>query len=192
MESLTDGLPAGEAVLLVDPEWESDEEGAEPPIEAVVGVWPVGPDGTTGRFRSNPEYFPHFEESPSDPVDAMLRLALDGDTEMARLRTVLCDSTFALAMNGDGNPLVDRSPDDVLCVIVATSAPHRARVAAPDWRLTDLDQLLAVTAAEGYDALVNPGGPAPARLTVDFLRETAGGAGQDLPGPQRAVGRDGR
>ncbi|SDT56457.1 type VII secretion system-associated protein [Actinoplanes derwentensis] len=159
-------------LLLVDPEWESDDE--EPPFEAVIGMWPVEPDGTMGRFRSNPEYFPRFEESPSDPIDALLRLALSGETEMAQLRTVLRDSTFELAMNGDGNPLVDRSPDDVRCVIVATSAPHRQRVAAPEWRLTDLDQLLAVTAAEGYDALFNPGGPAPVRLAVDFLREAAG------------------
>jgi hypothetical protein len=174
VESLNGGSPAGEFVLLVDPEWESEEEGGEPPFEAVVGMWPIGPDGTTGRFRSNPEYLPFFEESPSDPIDALLRLALDGETEMARLRAVLRDSTFELAMNGDGNPLVDRSPDDVRCVIVATSAPHRSRVAAPDWKLTDLDQLLTLTAGEGYDALFNPGGPAPARLTVDFLRETAG------------------
>ncbi|GLY00692.1 type VII secretion system-associated protein [Actinoplanes sp. NBRC 101535] len=158
-------------LLLIDPAW-ADEDG-DPPFEAVIGMWPVEADGAMGRFRSNPEYFPRFEDSPSDPVDALLRLALDGEVEMAQLRTVLRDSTFDLAMNGDGNPLVDRSPDDVRCVIVATSAPHRQRVAAPDWRLVDLDQLLVITADEGYDALVNPGGPAPVRLAADFLRQTA-------------------
>ena len=139
--------------LLIDPEWAD----GEPPFEAVVGVW------ADGRFRSNPEYRPRFPESPSDPVDAVLRL---GDT--AQLRAVLEDATFELAMNGDGRPLVVRSPDDRPGLIVATSAPHRERVPAPAWRTIGLDELPGE-----HDVLVNPGGPAPVRLAASFFLGTA-------------------
>ena len=162
--------PSGEVssddvLLLLDPEWGEDE----PPFEAVIGMWPVGPDGSVGRFRSNPEYFPRFPDSPSDPTDALLRLTSAGEAETARLQAVLRDSTFQLAMNGDGRPLIINTPDDVRCVIVTTSRPHRQRVPAPDWRELDLAELSAL----GHDALFNPGGTAPARLTTEFLRETA-------------------
>ncbi|MET0495260.1 MAG: type VII secretion system-associated protein [Actinoplanes sp.] len=159
-----------EFMLLIDPEWQTDEED-EPPFEAVIGMWPVGPDGTPGRFRSNPEYVPRFADSPSDPVDALLHLATGGEAQAVQLQAVLRDATFDLAMNGDGRPLIVRSPDDVLCVIVATSAPHRQRVPCPDWQTVDLDELSALTAGD-YDALFNPGGPAPVRLAADFLRTT--------------------
>jgi hypothetical protein len=154
-----------DVLLLLDPEWPGDE----PPFEAVIGQWPVGPDGSVGRFRSNPEYFPQFPDSPSDPTDALLRLTSAGEAETGQLQAVLRDSTFHLAMNGDGRPLLMPAPDDGRCVIVTTSAPHRQRVPAPDWRELDLAELSAV----GHDALVNPGGPAPVVLTAEFLRETA-------------------
>lgn len=139
--------------LLIDPEWLD----GEPPFEAVVGVW------ADGRFSSNPEYRPRFPESPSDPVDAVLRLAATGEAGAAQLRAVLRESTFELAMNGDGRPLVVGS-----CVIVATSAPHRERVPAPGWRTIGFEDL-----AGEHDVLVNPGGPAPARLAATFFLETA-------------------
>lgn len=157
-------------MLLIDPEWDG-EDPDEPPFEAVIGMWPTGPDGALGRFRSNPEYLPRSEDSPSDPADALLRLTTGGAAETAQLQAVLRDVTFELAMNGDGRPLIVRSPDDVRCVIVATSEPHRQRVPAPGWRMIDLDELVAVT-GEDHDALFNPGGPAPVRLAADFLRAT--------------------
>ena len=161
--------------LLLDPEWLADGDDEDPPFEAVIGMWPRQPDGTTGRFRSNPEYLPRYADSPSDPIDALLRLALAGDAEMAQLQAVLRDSLVDLAMNGDGRPLVDRSPDDVPCLIVTTSAPHRRRVSAPGWRQVALEELLAILAADG-EALFNPGGPAPVRMSAGFLHETLGEA----------------
>lgn len=74
-------------------------------------------------------------------------------------------------MNGDGRPLVVSAPDDERCVVVATGEPHREPVPAPGWRLLDLAELARV-AGDG-DVLVNPGGPAPARLAAAFLHETA-------------------
>ena len=159
-----------EFLFLIDPEWTTGEDD-EPPFEAVIGMWPVGPDGHTGLFRSNPDYRPYFPDSPTDPADALLRLTAAGEAEPAQLRAVLRDSTFHLAMNGDGRPLVVRAPDDGRCVVVTTSGAHRERVPAPDWRQLDLEELAA--AAGERDAMVNPGSAAPARLTAAFLRETA-------------------
>ncbi|MFC0547893.1 type VII secretion system-associated protein [Kutzneria chonburiensis] len=154
--------------LLMDPSWNPDR--GTPPAEAVVGLWPVE-DGTVGKFRSNPQYVATDGNSPSDPLDAVLRLALRGRAEARHIQLMLRDSLFDLAMNGDGRPLVTTSPDDVPCVVVASGEPHGQRVSAPRWRRVDLGDLV-VLLADGVDVLFNPGGPASVRLTGDFLRET--------------------
>ncbi|MFE9870592.1 type VII secretion system-associated protein [Micromonospora sp. NPDC005686] len=160
-----------EFLFLLDPEWPAGEEDGEPPFEAVLGGWQVGEDGEVGEFRQNPDYLPHFPDSPTDPVDALLRLIAAGAAQPAHLPAVLRASTLHLAVNGDGRPLVVPVEDDERCVVVATGEPHRERVPAPGWRLLDLPELVAV--AGERDALVNPGGTAPARLAAAFLRETA-------------------
>ncbi|WBC07654.1 type VII secretion system-associated protein [Micromonospora sp. WMMA1947] len=159
-----------EFLFLLDPAWPADEND-DAPFEAVLGVWQVGEDGEVGEFRSNPDYRPHFPDSPADPVDALLRLIAAGAAPPAHLGAVLRASTLHLAVNGDGRPLVVPAPDDERCVVVATGEPHRERVPAPGWRPLDLAELAAV--AGERDALVNPGGSAPARLAAAFLRETA-------------------
>lgn len=158
--------------LLMDPEWAPDDELETPPFEAIVGLWPLAEDGSVGRFRSNPDYRPVNENSPSDPLDALLRLTMGGDAEVEQLQLMLRDCLVDQAMNGDGRPLIGKSPDDVPCAIVATSTPHQARIAAPDWRRSDLDEV-AASLSDGMDLLVNPGGPASVRLTGDFIRATA-------------------
>ncbi|MGA5300889.1 type VII secretion system-associated protein [Nucisporomicrobium flavum] len=159
-------------ILLTDPEWRGADDVDAPPFEAVVGLWPVEPDGSVGPFRSNPDYRPVSEESPSDPVDALLQLTLRGDAEVEHLQLVLRGCLVDQALNGDGRPLLSRADDDVLCAIVATGAPHRARIASPDWRQVGLAELVAAL-PDGVDLLVNPGGPAGVRLTGDFVRATA-------------------
>jgi hypothetical protein len=136
-----------------------------------VGMWPLAEDGSVGRFRSNPEYRPVNEDSPSDPIDALLRLTMRGDAAVEQLQLVLADCLVDQAMNGDGRPLISRSADDVPCAVVATSTPHRARIVSPDWRRAGLDEVVAQLPA-GTDVLINPGGPAAVRLTGDFLRAT--------------------
>ncbi|WP_435054921.1 type VII secretion system-associated protein [Micromonospora aurantiaca (nom. illeg.)] len=159
-----------EFLFLLDPQWPAGEDD-EPPFEAVVGVWQVGADGEVGEFRRNPDYRPHFPDSPTDPVDALLRLVAAGAAQPAHLRSVLRASPLHLAVNGDGRPLVVSALGDERCVVVATGEPHREPVPAPGWRLLDLAEL-AGAAGDG-DVLVNPGGPAPARLAAAFLHETA-------------------
>lgn len=157
--------------LLMDPSWRPATENDPPPIEAVVGLWPVEEEGKLGKFRANPEYVPTDENSPSDPLDAVLRLVLQGRAEAEHIQLLLRDTLFDIAMNGDGNPLITKSPDDILCVIVATGEPHRRRLASPDWRRIDLGELIELL-ADGVDVLFNPAGPAAVRLTGDFMRDT--------------------
>nr|WP_236725301.1 type VII secretion system-associated protein [Amycolatopsis orientalis] len=157
--------------LLMDPAWRPAAENDPPPIEAVVGLWPVEEEGKLGKFRANPDYVPTDENSPSDPLDAVLRLVMRGQAEAEHIQLMLRDTLFDIAMNGDGNPLVTRSPDDIPCVVVATGEPHRQRIASPDWRRIDLGELVGLLADE-VDVLFNPAGPAAVRLTGEFMRET--------------------
>ncbi|WP_133794407.1 type VII secretion system-associated protein [Actinokineospora alba] len=163
--------PTQEWFLLTDSAWEPASEGESPPIEAVVGMWPVEEGGKLGKFQPNPDHVPSDEDSPTDPVDAVLRLVLQGRAEAEHIQLMLRDSLFDIAMNGDGRPLVTKSPDDIPCVVVATGEAHRRRYSAPDWKRIDLDELV-VMLADGVDVLFNPGGVASVRLTGDFIRET--------------------
>jgi hypothetical protein len=157
--------------LLMDPAWKPTADADVPPMSAVMGLWPVEDDGKIGRFRTNSEYQPENENSPSDPIDAVLRLVVSGAAQMEQLQLLLRDSLFDLAMNGDGRPLIVTSPDDVSCVVLATGMPHRQRVSTPDWRRVDLEELVS-SLADRIDVFVNPGGPAAVRLTGRFIRET--------------------
>ncbi|EQD82667.1 hypothetical protein A8924_5865 [Saccharopolyspora erythraea NRRL 2338] len=157
--------------LLIDPSWQPESEDDSPPPEVVVGGWPVDEEGAAGPFRANPGYRPSDENSPSDPFDAVLRLAVEGGVDTTHVQLLLRDSLFDVAMNGDGRPLIVNSPDDVACVVVASSAPHRARIDSPAWDRADLG-MLAELLGDDYDVLFNPGGPAAVRLTGDFLRRT--------------------
>ncbi|MEU3764987.1 type VII secretion system-associated protein [Amycolatopsis keratiniphila] len=157
-------------VLLMDPGWEPETEDQRPPIEAIVGLWPIE-DGRAGKFRANPGYVPADENSPTDLLDAALRLVLRGQGGPEQIQVMLRDSLFDIAMNGDGKPLVMKSPDDVPCVVVATGEPHRRRVSSPDWRRVDLGELVELL-AEDVDVYFNPGGPTAVRLNADFLRSS--------------------
>ncbi|MFJ8916105.1 type VII secretion system-associated protein [Amycolatopsis sp. NPDC102389] len=155
-------------VLLMDPGWEPETEDQSPPIEAVVGLWPVE-DGKAGKFRANPDYVPADENSPTDPLDAALRLVMRGQGQVEQIQLMLRDSFFDIAMNGDGRPLVMKSPDGVPCVAIATGESHRRRISSPDWRRIDLGELVELL-AEDVDVLFNPGGPAAVRLNANFMQ----------------------
>lgn len=171
MTTAPGGSPAAEEVfLLTDPEWEPEGPDDAPPFEVVVGMWPMRPDGTVGEFRPNPDYEPRYEASPTDPLDALIRLTLLGEVDPEHVAAVLRNSLVELALNGDGRPLVVRDDDGGLCAMLATSASHQRRIIAPDWRRVGLAELSA-TLADGTDVLVNPGSPTGARLGADFLRQ---------------------
>ncbi|WP_344420593.1 type VII secretion system-associated protein [Amycolatopsis minnesotensis] len=158
--------------LLLDPAWRPASEDAAPPARAVVGYWPVQDDGGIGKFCANPAYRPGDRNSPSDPLDAALRLLLRGQASSAQIQLMMRDTLVDIAVQVGGRPLVVSSPDGRESVVVATGEPHRARIGAPGWRraatLEDLVELL-----DGdVDVLFNRGGPASVRLTGDFVRET--------------------
>src|SRR4051812_18447421 len=74
--------------MLTDPRWVPGAEDEAPPIEAVVGLWPFE-NGKVGKFRSNPDYRPVDEESPTDLVDAVLRLVVQNRAEARHIQVVL-------------------------------------------------------------------------------------------------------
>jgi hypothetical protein len=164
--------------LLMDPAWRPATDNETPPAEAVVGVWPVE-DGVVGMFRPNPAY----AGDTSDPLDLLLRLTLEGSAEMWRLRLMVRDSLYDVALNRDGTPLVTKSPDDVPCLVVVTGESQRRRVRVAGWQRVDLLELVELL-ADDVDVLFNPGGSASVRLTGDFLREATLLGDDEFPTPE--------
>ncbi|WP_433794788.1 type VII secretion system-associated protein [Actinoplanes sp. CA-252034] len=156
--------------LLMDPDWAPDGPSTIPAFEAVIGVWPVAGDGTVGSFRGNPDYLPRDADAVADPLDALFRLAVQGRAGAEQIQLVLRDSLFEVALNGDGRPLIMRSPDDVPCMVIATSGPRREQATAPQWRRIDLTELVSLL-PDRVDVLFNPGSAVPFRLIGDFVRE---------------------
>lgn len=165
-------------LVLMDPSWRPSTQHESPPVEAMVGLWPVE-DGGIGKFRPNPGYVPADDRSPSDPLDAVLRLVAEGRAESRHIQLMLRGTLMDVAFNGDGQPLIGRAPDGILCAVIATGEVHRARIASPDWRRVDLAELVGLL-NDRYDALFNPGGATAVRLTGDFLRQTLALDGDEL------------
>jgi hypothetical protein len=163
--------PIEQYFLLMDPDWRPAADAEVPDVDAVVGLWPLGPEGGVGAFQSNPDYRPRNAGSAADPLDALFRMAGRGAGLADQIQLVLRDARFEVALNGDGRPLIVRSPDDVPCVVIATSAPQRERASAPQWRRIDLTELVSLL-PDRVDVLFNPAGPMPFRLLGDFIRET--------------------
>ncbi|BCY13400.1 type VII secretion system-associated protein [Actinoplanes sp. L3-i22] len=156
-------------LLLMDPAWVPGPDDEVPPVPAMAGSWPVGPGGDVGAFRPNPEYRPADPDAPADPLDALLRTAVTAPPPVELVRLLLRESMFDVALDEHDRPLVVYSPDRVLCLIVATSAPQRDLVPVAGWRRTDLLGLIELL-DDGVDVLANPYGPVPARITGDDVR----------------------
>ncbi|MCG3752719.1 type VII secretion system-associated protein [Amycolatopsis sp. Poz14] len=160
-------------VLLVDPAWTADgSEAPTPPPEAVVGGWLAREDGSVSRFEPNPSYEPSAEDSPTDPLDAVLRLTARGEADFDQLAAVFRESAFAVAVDTDESPLVAPSPDNIPCLLVTTAPAHRRRVRAAGWRPAGpVDLLRLLNDYDGVDLLLNPGAPGCLRLLADSVRE---------------------
>jgi hypothetical protein len=181
-------LEGDQWVFLIDPSWQAEAAGKgeggtdpeKPPLEAVLGGWFVEESGVTSRFHANPSYEPTTPESPTDPVDAVLRLVVRGESEPDQLLDVMSESVFGLAVNAENTPVVVMSPDDVPCVIAATAPAHSRRIAEVEglqdveaWAEVNLGQLVGVLPEEGVDVLLNPGASSSMRLIAATLREVA-------------------
>lgn len=162
-------------LLLVDQFWypdPDDEDEEDLPPEAIIGHWPVSGDGQLGTFSANPDYLPSDEESPSDPLDAVLHMLVDGEARSAHLQVMMAGCPLDVAMNGDGRPMVLKEEDGALSLVVTTGDAHRERFRAPDVRRTDLAGLVDMLGEE-HDVVLNPGGPSATRLANGFVRSTA-------------------
>ncbi|MEV0679404.1 type VII secretion system-associated protein [Actinosynnema sp. NPDC050436] len=175
-EDLPEGvLRQGVLLLLIDSAWTPTDAVPDPPPAAVVGGWPVLPDGSRGRFEPNPGHRPSTPDSPLDPVDAVLGLLARGEVGADVLTAALRDVVLGVAVDERGAAVVRPAPDDVPSVLVTTSPGHRRRVRAAGWRDVVLEQLAAALPDRGVDVLLNPGAPMSLRLPADTVREVARG-----------------
>ena len=157
--------------FLIDPAWDTARDGT-PPADAVVGGWLLDADGGTGPFHPNPDYRPSHPDSPTDPVDATLRLVNRGEADADALLATMVTAVLGVAMDEQGNPLVAAAPDGVPSVLVTTAPGHRSRVrAAAGWQEVRAEELAEVLPDNGVDLLVNPGAPASMRIVAASLKQ---------------------
>ncbi|WP_255657574.1 type VII secretion system-associated protein [Actinoplanes sp. L3-i22] len=160
--------------VLMDPAWAPGPRDEAPPFAAVLGLWPILDHGGVGGFRTNPEYVPSGAGAPTDPIDAALLAVAGTGTGLDQVRVLLRDCLVEVGVDDSGRPLIADSPDDLPCLMVATSARNRGYAPAiPGWRTADLDDLIAVL-DDDVDVLLNPGGPRMTRLTGGFVRAALG------------------
>ena len=158
-------------VFLVDPMWEPPSDSTNPPLAAVVGGWMVTGEGVVNRFEPNPDYEPATPHSPTDPVDAALRMVAKGEADSDALYAVIREAEFAVALDENQQPLVELAPDDVPSLLVTTAPAHRQRVHAEGWRPVSAPQLADLLAEREVDVLFNPGASVSIRLLASAMAE---------------------
>ena len=160
----------GNWYLLMDPQWMPTADETEPPVASIMGLWPVDENGELGRFRANPDYEPSDPDAPADPLDALFRMLIVRRAEPDQARLLLRDSEYEVALGPGGGPLIVPSPDEVDCLLVATSPAHRLdSPKVGSWRHVGIEQLTDLL-PEGIDVLFNPGSPGSVRLVAAFVR----------------------
>lgn len=156
--------------VLLDPDWQPGTSTESPPADAIVGGWRMLEDDTIGPFEPNPVYTPRSESTPTDPVDALLRLIASGrldlgDDLIARIR----DSVIEIGCDAADQMLVGVAPDGAPCIPVVTAAVHKQSVDIEHW-VPVLGAMLPEVVPPGIDILLNPGGSAQFRLITSALR----------------------
>jgi hypothetical protein len=157
--------------FLIDPAYRPENPDDGVPVAAIVGGWLASVDGTLSKFHPNPDYVPSQPGSPTDPVDATLQLAHRGEATAESLFSVIKVSNFGVALDENDEPIIARSPDDVMSLLVTTAPLHRERVIADKWRDVDAAELAGLVAEHKVDLLLNPGAPTSMRLIGDMFTE---------------------
>lgn len=169
-DSSSNAIRQGDWLVLVDPGWQETAPEVMPPSEMILGGWMVGQDGVPGPFEPNPNYIPADDSLPTDPIDAVLRRAVEGDDITGDdIIAALRDAVVEIGCDEQGEPLVGPAPDGVLCIAVATAAIHKHRVDADRWWPV-LGTMLPDIVPADIDILINPGHPAQFRLLTSSLR----------------------
>lgn len=156
-------------LVLLDPKWRPGGQDEQPPPNAVVGGWMLDADDKPGPFQPNPNYVPGDDETPTDPIDALLRLVMRGENVGDQLLPTVRDGVVEIAVDEEDQPLVSPAPDGVLCVLVATAPVQRSLSTLERWWPV-VGARLPEVVPDGVDILLNPDGPAPFRLSADALR----------------------
>jgi hypothetical protein len=158
--------------MLLDPAWQPRFPDEQPPVQAMAGGWPLDADGNPGKFEPNPGFVPATPTSPTDPIDAVLRLVADGQAPVDEVIPTVRDAMLEVAVSDDGYPLIGPAPDGAPCVAVATAPLHRQRVPSVEhWGTVTAEQLLKLLPSD-TDILLNPGAPGSMRLLASALRDS--------------------
>lgn len=160
----------GEWLVLTAPGWEpSALSPKRPPPEALVGGWMVDDNGNVGPFQPNPEYLPADAATPTDPLDAILRLIAGGEQHLVdEFVSMLCHSIVEIGGDEHERPVVAGLSDDGLCIVVVTSQAQKLGVEVSHWYPvlgSDLPEIVP----DGAGILFNPNGDAPLCLVADAL-----------------------
>jgi hypothetical protein len=156
--------------VLIDPNWTPRTPDEQPPATAMVGGWPLNEEGRPGYFHPNPDFVPPTDATPSDPIDAVIRLLNRGEVAEDELIPTVLDAMLEVAVTKRGHLVIGRAPDGAPCVVVVTAAVHRQRAGAEHWAPVTAEQLLAAL-PDNTDILLNPDGPAPLRLFAQAVRD---------------------
>lgn len=176
-------------VLVLDPEWRPAEEGDSAPVESVIGAWLLEADGSTGPFQPNPGYLPSSEDSPTDPVDAAVRLVVRGEYGEESVLSAMREAMFGIALDEHGSAMVTPAPDDVPSVLVATSPVHARRLEVPIWQEIGARDLADSLPASGVDVLLNPGASASMRVVAASFKAAVAATGDAGPPSDPPFGR---
>lgn len=95
-----------------------------PPVEVMVGGWRLEEDRELGPFRPNPGYRPPTPNTPSDPIDALLRLVATGEDRGDRIIPTLTRTVVEIACDDQNqrSRITSRSPIGLEQLVIGAGA----------------------------------------------------------------------
>lgn len=165
-------VQCGHWYVLFDPGWNGDPTHGNPPLTVIVGGWRFAVDGGLGPFQPNPHYRPLTSETPTDPIDALLRLVRTekaGDACSAQIIPTLNHTVIGIACDDQSRPLIAFSPDDRPCTVVVTAEVHKKRLDVQHW-VSIIGSNLPNVLPNDTDVWFNPSSAHQFRLDGSILR----------------------
>lgn len=170
-DDLHEDEPAADAdagdkwILMLDPGWQPTAAESEPPMSMVVGGWFDSEDDEgSAVFQPNAGYEPSDPSFPTDPMDAVLRLAARGEVDGDDVLSALSSIDYWVALDERGDAMVVPAPDGVPSLVAVTAPQHRDQLDVPGWAELTINDVAAMLPEDGVDLLLNPLGPAAMRL----------------------------